>query len=648
LDETTSAKAQEHFEAQLQALNLRTDRSFAALTLLEWVGVTLFALAVVPWAWPGHDSSAIRAVIPFCALIAGLSVALVFGRPGSSLTRHMIAASQMLLAGLMVHLTAGRIETHFMYFGLLAALAFYRDWTVLLTATLVAGLDHSLRGAFFPQSMYGVHHVSAWRTVEHVAWVLFEVAVLSEFIRQARQAMYAVSRRNALLEWVNDQTSQQVQLHTADLRAEIAERERAEEALKDSELRYRVMFEKSPLPMWLFDPSTLRFLAVNDQAVLKYGYTHEEFLRMTLPDIRPSEDIAALGQALRADTGGYTTSRERRHLRKDGTMIDVEVTSHKVEWNGKPARLVLANDITERKKAERERESMEVQLRHAQKLESIGQLAAGIAHEINTPTQYIGDNVRFLGDSFRELGTLIEKYEHLVQTAEAERLCPDQISTIREIYDQVDAGYLLGEIPRAVDQTLEGIERVSTIVKAMKEFSHPGKKEKSPANLNDAIRSTVTVSRSEWKYVADVELDLDPRLPLVDCLLGDFNQVILNLIVNAAHAIQDAKREGDKGFIRIQTKSLPGWAEISVADTGTGIPEAVQSKMFDPFFTTKQVGKGTGQGLAIARSVIVDRHDGTIEFETKAGEGTVFTVRLPVSSDAPAAEANEIEYAGVQ
>ena len=207
--------------------------------------------------------------------------------------------------------------------------------------------------------------------------------------------------------------------------------------------------------------------------------------------------------------------------------------------------------------------------------------------------------------------------------------------------DQADAAYLLEEIPRAIDQTLEGVGRVAALVNAMKEFSHPDTKEKSLLDLNRAIAGTLTVARNEWKYVAELETDFDPSLPPVSCHPGEFNQVILNLIVNAAHAIGDVARQGGRkmGTIRVQTRKCADWAEIRIEDTGTGIPEKVRSRIFDPFFTTKEIGKGTGQGLAIARSVIVDKHGGSLHFETEEGRGTTFIVRLPYEGKALPAKA---------
>ena len=208
--------------------------------------------------------------------------------------------------------------------------------------------------------------------------------------------------------------------------------------------------------------------------------------------------------------------------------------------------------------------------------------------------------------------------------------------TIQEVSaakKDVDTGYLLDEIPKAIDQTLEGITRVATIVGAMKEFSHPDMKEKILLDLNHAINSTITVARNEWKYVAEMKTEFDPSLPLISCLPGEFNQVILNLIVNAAHAIADVVKKGisEKGTITVKTQNCSEWIEIRIQDSGTGIPEKVRSRIFDPFFTTKEIGKGTGQGLAIARSVIVDKHGGSIHFETEEGNGTTFIIRLPLN-----------------
>ncbi|MEO7860511.1 MAG: ATP-binding protein [Nitrospirales bacterium] len=288
--------------------------------------------------------------------------------------------------------------------------------------------------------------------------------------------------------------------------------------------------------------------------------------------------------------------------------------------------VIMGEDVTDRL-------VLEDELAQAQKLESIGHLAAGIAHEINTPIQFVGDNVRFLSDSFSDFGRLIEQYQRLLAAAKT-GVCPEAlIETCESTNRGADLEYLLGEIPKAIAQTAEGIDRVATIVRAMKEFSHPGSAEKTAVDLNRAIESTVIVARNEWKYVADLHTNLDPSLPAVPCLVGQFHQVILNMIVNATHAIADAvKGTGVKGTITICTSHVADFVEIRISDTGMGIPESIRHKIFDPFFTTKEVGRGTGQGLSLAQSVVVGKHGGTITVDSEVGKGTTFLIRLPLNA----------------
>jgi len=311
---------------------------------------------------------------------------------------------------------------------------------------------------------------------------------------------------------------------------------------------------------------------------------------------------------------------------KDGHKIWITMSIRAIREKGVVIRYEgMCEDCTERN-------LLREQLHQAQKLESVGQLAAGIAHEINTPIQYVGDNIRFLHDSFVDLKDLLTAYERLFAEVKANGLNSETIQNVETAIGLSDAGYLLEEIPKAIEQTVEGVARVSSLVSAMKEFSHPGTKEKIPLDLNHAIDCTITVARNEWKYVADLKTDFDLSLPLISCLPGEFNQVILNLIVNSAHSIGDVIKKGtaEKGKIVVQTRKCLDCAEIRVQDTGSGIPENVRARIFDPFFTTKEIGKGTGQGLAIARSVIVDKHGGSIHFETEEGKGTTFIVRLPL------------------
>jgi PAS domain S-box-containing protein len=318
--------------------------------------------------------------------------------------------------------------------------------------------------------------------------------------------------------------------------------------------------------------------------------------------------------------------RFRRQNGKDG-FLGVTISPIKGEAGEVTGFILLGRDVTEKL-------TLEMQLAQAQKLESIGQLAAGIAHEINTPIQYVGDNTRFLGDAFKDLLHLQEEYKSLLEAGKTGAMAEDLLHRVEAATREIDLDYLMEEIPVAIGQSLEGVDRVARIVRAMKDFSHPGAAEKQAVDINKAIESTITVARNEWKYVAEMVTDLDPALPLVPCRPDELNQVFLNIIINAAHAITDVvgREPAAKGTITIKTRRNGDGVEISISDTGGGIPEEIRSRIFDPFFTTKEVGKGTGQGLAICHTVIVDKHGGAIDFEAAPGQGTTFIIRLPVAA----------------
>lgn len=414
-------------------------------------------------------------------------------------------------------------------------------------------------------------------------------------------------------------------------------RRSAEAALRGSEARFRTLFEASRDALMLLDEAG--FFDCNQATLDLFGFsTREQFTAKHPAELSPPTQVdgadsrAAAGVRIAAAQATGSQFFEWLHRRADGTVFPAEVLLNRIELDGRIVIQAVVRDITERKRAEAERTQMEIQLRQAQKLEAIGQLAAGIAHEINTPTQYIGDNIRFLEESFGHLHRLVQDYEEIREAMHAGTPLDEPLAKLDRDREQMQLSYLLEEIPSALRESREGLERVTRIVRAMKDFSHPGTAQKTPTNLNRAIESTLTVSRNEWKYVADAVTELDPELPLVPCLPGEFNQVILNLVVNAAHAIADVSPAGSrqKGRITVGTRQRGDWVEIRVQDTGTGIPRPARDHVFEPFFTTKPVGKGTGQGLAIARSVVVDKHGGTICFETEEGRGTTFIVRLPL------------------
>lgn len=359
----------------------------------------------------------------------------------------------------------------------------------------------------------------------------------------------------------------------------------------------------------------------NPASIRNSGYSEQELLgHKPLVFRSPLMETAALDDLRRAMAEGRIWQGRFKTQRKDGSMMEEDATISPVRnADGEVTHFVgIKRDVSEIANLQR-------QLLQAQKLEAIGQLAAGIAHEINTPMQYIQNNVSFFADSFEALRPLL-------LTLEAGDRAALPLSTAGELAT-LDLDFLLEEVPTSVQETLDGINRVVKIVAAMKAFSHPGGVEREAVDINRAIDSTLIVCRNEWKYVAEMATDFDEQLPLVPCFPDQLNQTVLNMVINAAHAIQTRKKMQPEppGRIAVATRRQGDWAEIRITDNGSGIPEAIQQRIYDPFFTTKEVGKGTGQGLAIVHDIITNKHGGRITFETEEGRGTTFIVRLPIS-----------------
>jgi two-component system NtrC family sensor kinase len=292
--------------------------------------------------------------------------------------------------------------------------------------------------------------------------------------------------------------------------------------------------------------------------------------------------------------------------------------------------LVQANLALEEQSRARER--MEAELRLSQKLEAVGQLAAGIAHEINTPIQYVADNLQFLRDATISLSEMASAMLATASAARTEATAPliDQLAQLAAAHE---LDYLSREIPHSLDSVRDGVSRIAKIVRAMKELAHPGPREATPVDLPRALQNALEVTAASYRYVADVETQFAPMPPVV-CFGSDLNQVFLNLIVNAAHAIED--KQAGRGRLRVSAKVEGDDAVVAISDTGAGIPEANHDRIFDAFFTTKEVGRGTGQGLAISRSIVVDRHGGSLTFDSQVGVGTTFYVRIPLAGPRPA------------
>ena len=386
---------------------------------------------------------------------------------------------------------------------------------------------------------------------------------------------------------------------------------------------------------------------VNRAILRDYGYTPEEVLNHSATNFidlqNSSVQIEQMNDAMKR---GEEARTELRGRRKDGSTFWVGIFIGPIrDAQGVITHYLLVGaDITRRLEEEQqkrklqdrlysemqERERMGLELHLARKLESVGRLAAGVAHEINTPIQYVGDSVHFLQSAVGDLENLLSAYRGAFASLSQGSAVAGVLEQVRELEAKSDLEFLSGEVPRAFERTLEGVGRVAGIVRAMKEFAHPDASEQAQADINHAIETTLIVATNEYKYTATVETRLG-ALPDVTCQISEINQVLLNLIVNAAHAIADSGKDAASGRIDIVSTAVDEQVSVSVTDNGCGIPQENLEKIFDPFFTTKEVGRGTGQGLAIAHSIVVEKHGGQIEVHSEVGAGTRFTLHLPVA-----------------
>ena len=409
----------------------------------------------------------------------------------------------------------------------------------------------------------------------------------------------------------------QAEARRADLELMVAKRT-AE--LRSADDQYRIITETASDGIMTMDlEGNIRF--ANTAAGLIFGYPAGDLAGQRFSSLVPQfkSDVPVM-----RPRSGPAVEIIGNH--RNGRAMTLEISfAGSLDGGGNTILTAVLRDVTERKGLEGNRAL-------AQKLESIGRLAAGVAHEINTPIQYTADNLDFIQRSCDSVEQMLGVHRRLVEACEAAAPTAGLISELRRITQREKVDYLWGQTPNAIREASEGVRRVASIVRAMHEFAHPGAAKMTPTDLNRLIESTVIVSRNRWKDAAELHVELDPALPPVACVAGELSQVFLNLIVNAADAVIDTVngRRGQKGTIRITSRREGEFIEVRVSDSGIGIPQAVQPKVFDPFFTTKDIGCGSGQGLAIAHAIVVQKHHGNIDFETALGAGTTFIVRLPI------------------
>jgi PAS domain S-box-containing protein len=601
------------FQDLRERLFRQTDRLFFWLFGAQWGFAIAIAVIRTPWTYTGAD----RALHPHVLIAIVLGAALcsfpvMIGRafPGRAITRHLVAAVQMLWSGLIILLMGGRIEAHFHVFGSLAFLALYRDPRVLLTATLTIVGDHLARGLLWPDSVYGLANPEWWRFLEHATWVAFEDVVLVAGGTRAIREMRDAAIREAALEQTAASIQQQVEHQTRQL--------------KQNAERYRLLVENTEAIPFEYDVNTRRVLYMAPKAAQLLECAPDDLLAEGIVEkIAHPDDRHRVRAAIAAFTRGERAASEpidHRMMTTKGRTIHVR-TFVSSNTGGRVRGIFL--DLTRQAVLEQE-------LRQAQKLESVGRLAAGVAHEINTPIQFVSHSLEFARDAMTELLELLAAQRTAFDAIRTGPWSAQLVDETARKLEAVDLPYLTLELPRALDRALEGAHRVEKIVRSMKVFAHD-KREMTEVDLRTAIESTLEVARSEYKRVADLELVLEP-VPRVTCVGSEINQVILNLVINAAQAIAEVVgASGERGKITVALRQLGDAAQISVSDTGGGIPEAARDHIFEQFYTTKPVGQGTGQSLALCRSVIVDKHHGALTFETRLGAGTTFHVRLPLA-----------------
>lgn len=608
-------RALELFQQMHETIVRHTDSIFGRLMIWQWLAAIGAAVVISPRTWAGTQSQLhvhVIAAVFLGGLITAFPVYLALIQPGRPLTRHTVAVGQMLMSALLIHLTGGRIETHFHVFGSLAILAFYRDWRVLVSASAVVYVDHLLRGIFWPQSVYGVMSAPIWRSLEHAGWVIFEVTFLIISIRKSLREMLNMAERQAELEGINEKIELTVTERTSELTREVSERRQAEENLKQSQVMLAKAQSIARLGSWEWDVPEDK-VTFSDETRRLYGFSERDLaadmahcLERVHPEDRATVQLA-LKEALR--TGGPYVC-DHRALLPDGTVRIMHGLGEVVmDERGKPVRIIgTTQDVTEAERAEAALRRSEDRLRQSQKMEAVGRLAGGVAHDFNNLLTVING---YTAMSLKEMGK-----DH----------------SLRKNTEEIQAA----------------AERAASLTGQLLAFSRKQVLQPRIISLND----TVTGMEKMLRRLIGEDIELctifDPDLDHVKADPGQFEQVILNLAVNARDAmprggkltIQTANVTLDqKTRFRNRDLDVGHYVMVAITDTGIGMTEEVKAHLFEPFFTTKGIGRGTGLGLATCYGIIC-QSDGDIRVYSEPNCGTTFKIYLP-RVDAPVAANGE-------
>lgn len=605
-----NARALQLFREMQDAVTRHTDRIFSRLMLCQWVAAVAAAIWISPRTWAGSHSHIhvhVYAAIFLGGIITAFPVFMALKHPGAVLTRHIVAIGQMLMSALLIHLTGGRIETHFHVFGSLAILAFYRDWRVLISASVVVYVDHLVRGIFWPQSVYGVMTAPIWRSLEHAGWVVFEVTFLIISIRNSLRETLNVAERQAKLENFNVTIEHTVTERTAELTREVSDRRLAEDSLKQSEAQLAKAQRIARLGSWEWDVVRNK-VTWSEETRRLYGFSGQDLgasMDHCLDRIHPedrSKVRLALDEALRS-RGPYIC--DHRALLPDGTIRVLHGLGEVVvDERGQPVRIIgTTQDITEADRAEAALRRSEEQLRQAQKMEAVGRLAGGVAHDFNN------------------LLTVISCYSSM-SLRSMEKAHP-----LRKNTEEIQAA----------------AERAASLTGQLLAFSRKQVLQPRIIDLNEIVSGMEKMLRR--LIGEDIELCtlFDPDLGHIKADPGQFEQVILNLGVNA----RDAMPRGGKLTIQTANVALDQrtrfrnrdlevgeYVMVAITDSGGGMTEEVKSHLFEPFFTTKGVGRGTGLGLATCYGIVC-QSGGDIRVYSELNCGTTFKIYFP-RVDAPA------------
>ncbi len=736
------------FHKRLSDNLTKVDRAFVWLLVVQWLAAVILAISISPQLWKGM-STGYRFNIWLAILCGGIltlvPAIIVSRRAGTLLSRQVISACQILFSSLLIHLCAGRTELHFHVFMSVALLVAYRDRSVFILPVVLTALDHLIRGAWWPQSIFGSAEFSILQPIEHACWLLAETAGLCYFVGET------------LRQWLNNASLQHdLQVERDLLEKRVSERTRTLKCLQqfreeilnsiDSSIcildsRGRIVFinekwaqfaeeygvsqscglgsayletcalstlgapefvqivashvkliaigesdafcteysyklgtdlrhyrlsitpvaldgelgvaivhvdvthlkraerrasalakllQESPDEVLIAQVETNQFIEANEGAASNTGYSRNELLQMELMDLfEDKQTIEVRGALFAISSNPDSVARfECQVRRKDGSSYPGRLSLHRTHFEDTDVWVLFITDLTEQK-------VLEAKLTQAQKLESLGTLAAGIAHEINTPMQCVVGNFEFLQNSFTKLTALSDRMVELLDASAVdwskER---KQLQLLRKEYKY---DFLRKQTPMALEEAADSSRRIVSIVRAMKAMSHPGTDDAVETDIHELIQDASIISRNRWKYVAEMTFNFSQEVPKIFGFPAELSQVFVNLFVNSTDAI--IERLGSEpsvlGLISVETKVTGDNVIVRVRDTGNGIPEAIRKKIFDPFFTTKPVGKGTGQGLSITHSVIVNKHCGSISVSSEVGIGTIFTIALPISKNNP-------------